>query len=82
MASKYVRVLEVKSDKYIVFDFAINDPELSVELILPPKAFVEFCQANQVIYMTPSQGAQVDMERLKWRHGIAKTLQDNQITSG
>ncbi|HJV84978.1 MAG TPA: phenol hydroxylase subunit [Noviherbaspirillum sp.] len=69
MVSKYVRVLEVKDDKYILFDFAIGEPDLSVELILPPKAFVEFCQANQVIYMTPAQGAQVDMERLTWRHG-------------
>lgn len=77
MVSKYVRVLEVKDDKYILFDFAIGEPDLSVELILPPKAFVEFCQANKVIYMTPAQGAQVDMERLKWRHGDGDTFQDS-----
>lgn len=77
MVSKYVRVLDVKNDKYIIFDFAIGEPDLSVELILPPKAFVEFCQANRVIYMTSDEGTQVDMERLKWRHGLSKALRDS-----
>lgn len=77
MVSNYVRVQEVRDDKFIVFDFAIGAPDLSVELILPLKAFVEFCQANRVVYMTPAQGAQVDMERLKWRSGSA-ALQDHE----
>lgn len=80
MANKYIRVIEVRDNKYVLFDFAIGEPGLSVELILPLDAFFEFCQTNQVTYMTPDQGTQVDVERLKWRHGDSQATQDSQFT--
>lgn len=67
--TRFVRIRKSSSDKYVCFDFAINDPALSVELILPHAAFAEFCDTNSVVFMTPEQGARVDMERLVWRHG-------------
>ena len=45
---KFVRVIETRQDGLIEFEFAIGEPELFVELIMPARAFAEFCAANQV----------------------------------
>ena len=45
---RFVRVLDVRRDGLVAFEFAIGWPELSVELLLPNAAFAEFCSRNQV----------------------------------
>lgn len=45
---RFVRVIDVRSDGLVAFEFAIGWPELSVELLLPSAAFAEFCTRNQV----------------------------------
>ena len=45
---RYVRIRQVVADKFIEFDFAIGDPSLYVELVLPRAAFESFCQHNKV----------------------------------
>ncbi len=68
---RYVRVRE-RSERFIEFDFAIEDPELFVELILPPKAFEIFCARNDVIFMTDEEARQVDIEMEKWRYSVSQ----------
>lgn len=67
--TRYVRVRRVVNDKFIEFDFAIEDPSLYVEMILPKAAFAAFCQHNKVVMMTEEQAAQVDADMEKWRYG-------------
>ncbi len=50
---KYVRVCEQRADGLIEFEFAIGEPTLCVELMLPGSAFHEFCLANNVILLEP-----------------------------
>ena len=48
---KYVRVLGHRGqppNRFVEFSFAIADPELAVELILPESAFAQFCRDNEV----------------------------------
>ena len=45
---KFVRVLEQRHDGLVSFEFSIGWPELSVELLLPRRAFAEFCATNRV----------------------------------
>lgn len=45
---RFVRVLEERSDGLVFFEFSIGWPELAVELLLPRRAFAEFCAANRV----------------------------------
>lgn len=45
---KFVRVIETRDNGMVEFEFAIGEPELFVELLLPGPAFAEFCTANQV----------------------------------
>lgn len=56
-ARKYVRVCRQRPDGFIEFEFAIGDPELCVELMLPANAFHEFCLANDVILLEPAVDA-------------------------
>ena len=65
----WVRVTNRRPDGFVEFDFAIDDPELSVDLILPAQAFVEFCNANRVQHLSEAQGRMVDHEQSKWRYG-------------
>lgn len=56
---RYVRVCEQRPDGFVEFEFAIGDPALCVELMLPEAAFREFCRSNEAIVLeprTPGQG--------------------------
>lgn len=69
---RYVRVRRLIKDRFVEFDFAIGDPTLYVELILPKDAFDSFCHHNKVIRMTDEQAAAVDADMEKWRYGDQK----------
>lgn len=71
---KYVRVRSEPDARFVMFDFAIGDPKLFVELVLPHKSFKEFCANNEVIPMSEVQMAINDDEEDKWRYGIEPTL--------
>jgi phenol/toluene 2-monooxygenase (NADH) P0/A0 len=66
----YVRVKKIIREQFVEFDFAVGDPSLYVELILPQKAFEEFCTHNRVIHMTDEQAGDVDKDMKKWRYGV------------
>ncbi len=66
---RYVRVRGVINDEFVEFDFAIGEPSLYVELVLPKDAFEAFCHHNNVIRMTDEQAAAVDADMSKWRYG-------------
>lgn len=66
---KWVRVTRRRPDGFVEFDFAIGDPDLCVDLILPTAAFDEFCVTNRVQHLSTEQGAAVDHEQSKWRYG-------------
>lgn len=67
--TRYVRVRQIINDRFIEFDFAVGDPSLYVELVLPKDAFEVFCEQNQVVMMSDEQAAQVDADMSKWRYG-------------
>lgn len=66
--AKYVRITGERGN-LVEFDFAIGDPTLYVELILPRDAFEEFCARNNVRHLTDEEAALVDFDRAKWRYG-------------
>ncbi|MFO1469136.1 MAG: phenol hydroxylase subunit [Steroidobacteraceae bacterium] len=45
---RFVRVRRRRDNGLVEFEFAIGEPEMFVELILPEPAFQEFCAANAV----------------------------------
>jgi phenol hydroxylase P0 protein len=49
--NRWVRVTRDAGNGFIEFDFMVADQELSVELILPARAFAEFCSMNKVRFL-------------------------------
>lgn len=74
---KYVRVRSAKEARFVEFDFAIGDPSLFVELVMPQGAFEHFCQKNDVVHMTDEQMQAVDAEMEKWRYGEETLMAHN-----
>lgn len=58
----FVRLRRVRADGFVEFDFAIGEPELSVELVMPVAAFNEFCRANKTIQLTSVEGVSIPEE--------------------
>lgn len=50
--ARFVRVRNRRPNGIVEFDFAIGEPEIFVELILPDTAFDRFCADNRVTDLT------------------------------
>ncbi len=48
---RYVRIQERRNDGLVAFEFSIGWPELAVELLLPARAFDEFCAVNRAVVL-------------------------------
>jgi phenol hydroxylase P0 protein len=59
---KFVRVMRTLPNGLIEFEFAVGDPDVAAELVMPKAAFDEFCAANQVELLTNVKAAPVDAE--------------------
>jgi len=67
-AKKFVRVTQLREDGFIEFDFAVGEAEVYAEMILPAKAFDEFCAMNKVVFLDESTSVRIDEnEALNWR---------------
>jgi phenol hydroxylase P0 protein len=64
---KFVRVTGTRLDKYVEFEFSVNDADLTVELILPFAAFDEFCRLQNATVLSPQPAAATQLEQLAWR---------------
>lgn len=70
MAQKrYVRITNMDRQGFVEFHFSLDDPTLYLEMILPDNAFNEFCQTNQVTFLTDEQAQEVAIQQVKWRYG-------------
>ncbi len=75
--TQYIRVRSQPDARFVEFDFAIGDPSLFVELVMPKGAFEAFCTANHVVPMTDEQIRKVDAEMEKWRYGEETLMAHN-----
>ncbi|NTV69461.1 MAG: phenol hydroxylase [Azonexaceae bacterium] len=57
---KFVRVMRTLPNGLIEFEFAVGDPDVAAELVMPKAAFDEFCAANQVELLTSEKAAPPD----------------------
>jgi phenol hydroxylase P0 protein len=64
---KFVRVNELRKDGFVEFEFAVGEPELFVEMILPAGSFDEFCALNGVRFLAPNEASPNEDEAWNWR---------------
>lgn len=55
--------------RFVEFEYALGDGVLSVELILPPAAFEEFCRSQHAVVLPLASETAQDLARLAWRSG-------------
>jgi phenol/toluene 2-monooxygenase (NADH) P0/A0 len=70
---RFVRVRRVRDDGFVEFEFAIGDPDMFVEMILPQQALPGFCTANDVILLDvePSSDESAARQDERWTLGDA-----------
>lgn len=51
---KFIRVVDARPNGMVEFEFAVGEPGLFVEIVMPAAEFRQFCQDQGV---TPTQGA-------------------------
>ena len=57
--TSYVRVTGIRNGKFVEFEFALGDSDLSVELIMPFAAFDEFCRRQEAVVLPAADGVDV-----------------------
>lgn len=45
-SKKFIRIVEQRANGMVEFEFAVGEPELFVEMLLPQAAFESFCAAQ------------------------------------
>ncbi|MDX2471447.1 MAG: phenol hydroxylase subunit [SAR324 cluster bacterium] len=65
----FVHIRDIRDEKFVQFDFAIGDPLCNLEMVLPVKAFEEFCANNKVTHMSEEEAKAVDRDRAQWSYG-------------
>ena len=65
----FVRVLGVKRSSFVEFSFALDDPDLSVELVLPIGAFLELRDRYRAETLAASSEATDAFDDLMKRRG-------------
>lgn len=67
-SKKFVRVTRLREDGFIEFDFSVGEAEIYVEMILPAKAFDDFCLLNKVTFLDESTSLHIDEgDPNRWR---------------
>lgn len=66
----FVRVTGSRANGLVEFDFAIGDPDISVELIMPRPAFEAFCRAQRAEILTQAPPEPGTQDAAEWRWGL------------
>lgn len=59
---KFVRVMRTLPNGLIEFEFAVGDPDVAVELVMPKAAFDEFCANNRVELISDAKAGPADAD--------------------
>lgn len=72
---KFVRVLRTLPNGMIEFEFAVGDPDVAAELVMPRPAFDEFCAANQVEFLGEEAPADAQAPDADFKWGMHQATQ-------
>jgi phenol hydroxylase P0 protein len=69
ISRKFVRLTERRPDGFVEFEFAIGEPELFAEMLLPADAYEAFCKTNEVIQLGPREQSETS-ESSDWNWNL------------
>ena len=64
-----VRVTNPDRRGFVEFQFSLGDPNIYIEMTLPPAAFRQFCEQHDARVLSPAEASAVDRAEHKWRYG-------------
>lgn len=67
---KFVQIIDINKNGFVEFNFAIGEAVMNVELLLPYRAFIEFCQNNRVSFFTKEQDKELLQDNENWKFGL------------
>ncbi len=67
LGKTYIRIMGRQLDRFIEFEFILNDESLSVELVLPDHAFAEFVDYYEAEILPGEGGEVVALDDIKSR---------------
>ncbi len=76
----HVRILGIRLGRFVEFEYSLDEGVLAVELIVPPAAFEEFCQAQNAEVLPLSSETAEEIERAAWRAGHPGLLRRTQVS--
>ena len=71
---RYYRLRQVRDDGHVEFEFAIGEPDLSVELILPRAAFDDFLRQTRAQPISDAAAAEADARLRAYLYGDDQPL--------
>lgn len=74
---RYVRLRQRRADGFVEFDFALGDPALSVELILPAAGFEAFCRVPGTCTISDAEAALIAAREQAYLRGPAWLMDDD-----
>lgn len=79
-AQSYVRIIGQRLERFIEFEYILNDDDLTIELVLPISAFEEFCTLQNAIILKSDDNSHAD--EILWRMknpGLLRKVSDKKI---
>ncbi|MDX9960507.1 MAG: phenol hydroxylase subunit [Aliarcobacter sp.] len=67
---KFVQIIKIRDDGFVEFNFAVSEAVMNVELLLPYKAFIEFCHNNRVSFFSKEQEDEILLDNETWKYGL------------
>jgi phenol hydroxylase P0 protein len=71
---KFIKIEKIRSDGFVEFLFAMDEVTTNVEMILPYKAFIEFCERNRVSFVSEEQEEEMEEDAILWKYGTEEFL--------
>lgn len=68
---RFVRIKTIRDDGFVEFLFAIGDPELAAEMILPKAAFEQFAAAPGVETISDEEALRIEAKVNQYLYGDA-----------
>lgn len=64
-AAGFVRITGTRREKFVEFEFSVNDQDLTVALVMPIGEFHEFCRRANVTVLPPDGRVADELEKLQ-----------------
>lgn len=71
---KFIKIEKIKSNGFVEFLFAIDEVTMNVEMILPYKEFIIFCERNRVSFVSEEQEEEMKEDEILWQYGTEEFL--------